>query len=238
MQVCDYGDGPEVAGPAEVLFCAWLAWSCFGVVLPFWGENDAVGGDGAGSGAAADPQSKGGSEATVRIAKADVVPTDRNVRSEYEDFARLEHACLESCDRVDARRAPDHPRGAGGDVARERQRLHKPPQLPHTIRFGQAPSGVLAVDVSVGRAIYSAPSTLVDERVGARADGSKLVVVHADGPEGPREVARHALTTPRRRASWTSTTGRGRRRRWSASRAPARRTSGRCWRSAPARTSG
>jgi hypothetical protein len=36
----------------------------------------------------------------------------------------------------------------------------------------------------------------VDERVWARVDGSELVVVHADSPQGPREVARHALTTP------------------------------------------
>jgi hypothetical protein len=31
----------------------------------------------------ADPQSKGGSEATVRIAKADLVPTDANLGEEY-----------------------------------------------------------------------------------------------------------------------------------------------------------
>jgi hypothetical protein len=29
-------------------------------------------------------------------------------------------------------------------------------------------------------------------------DGSELVVVHADSPDGPREVARHGLTTPGR----------------------------------------
>jgi hypothetical protein len=52
--------------------------------------------------------------------------------------------------------------------------------------------------ISVGGAIYSVPSTLVDERVWARIDGSELVVVHADGREGPREVARHALTLPGR----------------------------------------
>jgi hypothetical protein len=40
------------------------------------------------------------------------------------------------------------------------------------------------------------PSTLVDERVWARVDGSELVVVHVDSPQGPREVARHELTTP------------------------------------------
>jgi hypothetical protein len=38
----------------------------------------------------------------------------------------------------------------------------------------------------------------VDERVWARVDGQELVVVHADSPEGPREVARHQLTTPGR----------------------------------------
>ena len=29
----DYGDGPTVQGRATVLFCAWLAWSRFRVVL-------------------------------------------------------------------------------------------------------------------------------------------------------------------------------------------------------------
>ena len=43
----------------------------------------------------ADPQSKGGSEATVRIAKADLVPTDHNLRPGYATFAELEAACEE-----------------------------------------------------------------------------------------------------------------------------------------------
>ena len=30
----DYGDGPDVAGVHAVLFCAWLAWSRFRVVVP------------------------------------------------------------------------------------------------------------------------------------------------------------------------------------------------------------
>ncbi len=50
--------------------------------------------------------------------------------------------------------------------------------------------------ISVGGALYSVPSPLVDERVWARVDGSQLIVVHADGPQGPCEVARHELTTP------------------------------------------
>ena len=32
----DWGTGPSIAGRATVLFCAWLAWSRFRVVLPCW----------------------------------------------------------------------------------------------------------------------------------------------------------------------------------------------------------
>ena len=41
----------------------------------------------------ADPQSKGGIEATVRVAKADLVPTDHNLRPAYASFGELEAAC-------------------------------------------------------------------------------------------------------------------------------------------------
>ena len=51
----------------------------------------------------ADPQTKGGSEATVRVAKADLVPTDHNLREEYEDFAALERACEEFMAEVNTR---------------------------------------------------------------------------------------------------------------------------------------
>jgi transposase len=40
----------------------------------------------------ADPQSKGGVEATVRIAKADLLPTEANLLEQYATFAELEHA--------------------------------------------------------------------------------------------------------------------------------------------------
>jgi hypothetical protein len=83
-------------------------------------------------------------------------------------------------------------------LAEERVRLHRLPALPHTVCFGQTRKASWQSTISVGGAIYSVPSTLVDERVWARLDGSELVVVHADDPEGSREVARHALTTPGR----------------------------------------
>jgi hypothetical protein len=47
-----------------------------------------------------DPDSKGGSEATVRIAKADLVPTDANLPTGYDSFAELAAACAAFCDRV------------------------------------------------------------------------------------------------------------------------------------------
>jgi transposase len=125
----DYGDGPEVGGRGTVLFCAWLAWSRFRVVIPLWDRTlpslvmaldralrafggaptyaltdnektvsvDHIAGIAVRNAqivsvarhyglsietcVPADPQSKGGSEATVRIAKADLVPTDHNLRA-------------------------------------------------------------------------------------------------------------------------------------------------------------
>src|ERR1700741_2844693 len=137
----DYGDGPEVCGVRAVLFCAWLAWSRFRVVValrdktmpvvvigldrtlrmidgvPTYAltENEKTVTVEHVAGIAvrnatmvevsryygltiatcepSDPQSKGGSEATVRVAKADLVPTDHNLPDEHENFAELEAAC-------------------------------------------------------------------------------------------------------------------------------------------------
>jgi transposase len=147
----DYGDGPTVDGRSTVLFCAWLAWSRYRVVLPlrdhtiasvvmaleralraFGGaptyaltDNGktvsvdhvcgiavrtptivAVGrhhGLTIATCVAADPESKGASDATVRIAKADLVPTDHNLRDASASFGELERACVEFCERVNTR---------------------------------------------------------------------------------------------------------------------------------------
>jgi hypothetical protein len=239
----DYGDGPVVAGRGTVLFCAWLAWSRFRVVLPLRDKTMAsvvIGLDRAlrrmggaptyaltdnertvsvdhvcgiavrnpqivavgrhygvtiATCVPADPQSKGGSEATVRIAKADLVPTDHNLRG---DFAELELACDAFCDRVNTREHRVTRRPPAVMLAEERQRLHPLPALPHTVCFGQTRKVGWQSTISVGGALYSVPSGLIDERVWARVDGQQLVIVHADSPQGPREVARHDLTTPGR----------------------------------------
>ncbi|MCA1697650.1 MAG: IS21 family transposase [Actinobacteria bacterium] len=244
----DYGDGPEVDGRSTVLFCAWLAWSRFRVVLPLWDRTMAsvvmaldralrrlggaptyaltdnektvsvdhvcgiavrnprivsVGrhyGLTVATCVPADPQSKGGSEATVKIAKADLVPTDHNLRPAYADFAELEAACEGFCERVNTREHRVTRRAPAVMLLEERERLSPLPKVAHTVCFGQTRKVGWQSTISVGGALYSVPSTLVEERVWARPDGSELVVVHVDSPEGPREVARHELTTPGRPA--------------------------------------
>jgi transposase len=147
----DWGDGPRVGGRRTQLFCAWLAWSRFRVVLPTWDQTlgslvactDAtlrrVGGAptylltdnprtvtidrvagvpvrhpemvaaGLHYGCKVetcqpfDPESKGGAEHTVKIAKADLVPTSANLLAEYDSFAELVDACWQWCERVNAR---------------------------------------------------------------------------------------------------------------------------------------
>jgi hypothetical protein len=146
----------------------------------------------------ADPQSKGGSESTVRVAKADLVPTDHNLRAQYADWQALERACAEFMADVNTRphRATRQPPVTL--LAQEHEHLHRLPRLPHTLCFGQTRTVGRQATVSVGDAIYSVPHQLIGERVWVRAEAEQLVVVHVDELAGPREVARHALTTPGR----------------------------------------
>ena len=244
----DYGEGPVVQGSRTVLFCAWLAWSRYRVVVALRDKtlpSVVIGLDRAvrrfdgvptyaltdnektvtvehvcgiavrnptivevsrhygltiATCEPADPQSKGGSEATVKIAKADLVPTDHNLRDEYSDFSALEAACEKFMAEVNTRAHRVTRRAPIEMLAEEHEHLHRLPRLPHTLCFGQTRRVGWQSTISVGGALYSVPSELVDERVWARVDGPQLIVVHADGPGGPKEVARHQLTTPGRPA--------------------------------------
>ena len=244
----DYGEGPMIAGARTVLFCAWLAWSRYRVVVALRDKTlpSVVIGldrtlrrlDGVPTYALtdnektvtvehvcgiavrnpqivevsrhygltvatcepADPQSKGGSEATVRVAKADLVPTDHNLRDEYEDFAALERACEQFMAEVNTRPHRITRRPPLEMLAEEHEHLHRLPRLPHTLCFGQTRKVNWQSLISVGGAQYSVPHELIDERVWARIDDQQLVVVHVNGLQGPKEVARHQLTTPGRPA--------------------------------------
>src|ERR1035438_3695391 len=78
-------------------------------------------------------------------------------------------------------------------LTEEHERLHRLPRVPHTVLFGETGEGSRRAAISVGGALYSVPHGLIDQRVWARADGEQLVVIHADGTEGAKEVARHQI---------------------------------------------
>jgi transposase len=240
----DWCDGPFVGGVRTWLFCAWLAWSRFRVVLPvtdkalptliacldqclrrFGGvptyaltdnektvTTDIVAripvrhpelvkmgrhyGLSIATCAVADPESKGGSEATVRIAEADLVPTEANLVPEYRSFGELAAACEAFCDQVNARahratrRAPDEM------LAEERQRLHPLPEQPYTAIFGVSRTvGANTPVVCFDGGEYSVPSRLRGEVVWARHHSGEVVITVA-GAGGACEVARHQRATP------------------------------------------
>jgi transposase len=143
----------------------------------------------------ADPESKGGSEATVKIAKADLVPTDANLRDQYGSWAELVDACevfmVEVNDRPhrSTRRPPEEMLGE------ERSRLHALPALAYTAAFGETRRVSWSATISYGGVTYSVPHTLADQVVWARVEGDELVAVHLAG-RGAAEVARHRLSTP------------------------------------------
>jgi hypothetical protein len=241
----DYGDGPVIAGRRAVLFCAWLAWSRYRVVVPLRDKTIAsvVIGldrtlrliDGVPTYALtdnertvtvdhvcgiavrnprivevsrhygltiatcvpADPQSKGGSEAAVRVAKADLVPTDHNLREEYADWQALERACQSLMADINTRPHRATREAPVALLAQEHEHLHRVPRVGHTLCFGQTRKVDRQATVTLGDATYSVPHELIGERVWVRSDGEQLIVVQIDH-QGPREVARHELTTPGR----------------------------------------
>jgi transposase len=251
----DWGSGPVVFGPdgrprPTLLFCAWLAWSRFRVVLPTWDRRlgtlltcvdatlrrlggaptyaltdnektvtvDHVAGipvrhplivaAGRHYGVQVhtcvpfDPESKGGSEATVRIAKADLVPTKANLLSGYNCFAELAEACEAFCEKVNGRVHRETARIPAEALQVEQTRLHPLPVTPFTAALGETRTVNTDQTVRFGSVRYSTPPGLVGHEVWVRADGDELVIV-ADSPDfgagvvnGLTEVARHRLSTP------------------------------------------
>lgn len=239
----DFGDGPAVGTAATVLFCLWLAWSRFRVVLPLldksgpsvWAAADValrrlggvptclltdnektvtvehVAGIPVRNVAAVefgrhygltvatcvpyDPASKGGSESTVKIAKADLVPTDANLRPAYASFAELEAACLEFCEQVNSRPHRITRRAPVEMLAEERARLHPVPAAPFTAALGVTRRVDAMSLAAFEGGQYSVPHQLAGQVVHVRRHGGQVVITHA-GPAGPVEVARHQVTTP------------------------------------------
>ncbi len=210
----DFGDGPVIDGTKTTLFCAWLAWSRFRVVLAIRDKTapsvmaaldvtlrrlggaptylltdnektvttEHIAGIAVRNPAMvafarhysvtihtcepADPASKGGSESTVKIAKADLVPKDTNLLDEYDSFPQLEAACEAFCTDVNARvhrvtrRAPDDM------LAEEQARLHPVPSAPHTVAFGVTRTVASRTPmVAFDGGAYSVPAHLLGQTV-------------------------------------------------------------------------
>jgi len=143
----------------------------------------------------ADPESKGGSEATVRIAKADIVPTGTNLRDDYASWSELVDACEAFMDKVNGRPHRITRRIPTEMLAEEQQRLHRLPDTAFTAAFGETRKVSWSSTISYGGVTYSVPHTLVNEEVWVRVDGDEIVATHVS-PAGAVEVARHERSTP------------------------------------------
>lgn len=144
----------------------------------------------------ADAPSKGGSEATVRVAKADLVPTDANLLDEYRSWAEAEEAAAAFCATVNGRPHRVTRRAPAEMLADEAPHLHRLPDHPYTLAFGQTRTvGADQPTIQHDWCVYSVPWQLRGEVVWVREHGDDIVVVHV-GVTGPAEVARHLRTTP------------------------------------------
>ncbi|MFJ6285335.1 IS21 family transposase [Pseudarthrobacter oxydans] len=148
----------------------------------------------------ADPATKGGVEASVKLAKADLVPKDTNLRPEYGSFAELEAACQAFMDEVNNREHRATRRKPAALLTEEQPRLHRIPETAHTVAFGLArtvPENTPMVTFE--NAQYSVPAQLLGARVFVRSHGTgpdeQIVIVH-HGRFGPVEVARHGRARP------------------------------------------
>ena len=166
----------------------------------------------------ADPASKDGTESSVKISEADLVPKEANLLAEYGSFAELEAACEVFCEKVNTREHRATRRAPVEMLAKERARLHPVTASPHTVAFGvtrQVPVNTPMVTFESGQ--YSVPRQLLGARVWVRAHGvgveEQVILVHVDdGPEGrgpvevpPRHVTPIGLSRLAQDRSWAAT---------------------------------
>ena len=167
------------------LFCAWLAWSRFRVILATWDRTmgtlvscldttlRAVGGAptylltdnektvtlervagvpvrqpemvavGRHYGCVLhtcvpyDPESKGGAESTVGVAKRDLVPTSADLLEQYGSFADLVETCAKVSAELKGRVHRETARAPVDMLAEEGPRLHVLPVEAHTSALGE-----------------------------------------------------------------------------------------------------
>ena len=131
----------------------------------------------------------------MKIAKADLVPAEANLREEYASFGELEVACEEFCDRVNGRVHRESAAVPGQRLTAERAHLHPLPAEPYVLALGQERLVSDDQTIRFGSVRYSTPPGHAGGRVWCRVHGSELVIVARAGT-GLAEIARHRLSTP------------------------------------------
>ena len=284
----DWGDGPLIGGRKTQLFCAWLAWSRFRVVIPVWDQQlgtltwcidqalRAVGGAptylltdnartvtmdhvagipvrhpemvalGRHYGCKVetcvpfDPESKGGVEATVKIAKADLVPSDANLLEAYGSFTELEEACRAFCERVNGRVHRESAAVPADRLAAEREMLHPLPAEPYALALGEERLVGDDQTVRFGSVRYSTPPGPAAARPRSPGTGCRHRAARRSATSTTRTIRAgtgraspgHGPAPRRRQSSWPSATARSG--GWPRPPRPARPGSGPRW---PARSS-
>ena len=142
-----------------------------------------------------DPESKGGVEATVKIAKADLVPSEANLLPAYGSFTELEEACREFCARVNGRVHRETAAVPAARLAAEREMLHPLPDEPYALALGEERLVGDDQTVRFGSVRYSTPPGHAGTRVWCRVAGEELVITARTG-RGAAEIARHRLSVP------------------------------------------
>jgi len=241
----DWGAGPLIEGRPTLLFCAWLAWSRFRVVIPTWDRTmgsllacldttlriiggaptyaltdnertvtiERVAGIGVrhpeivaagrhygmevNACVPFDPESKGGSESTVKIAKADLVPTEANLLGAYRRFGDLAAACVAFCAEVNGRVHRETGRRPDDLLAIERAHLHALPADPYTAALGVTRTVGDDQTIRLGSVRYSVPRAFVGAEAWVRIAGDEVVIM-ARTATGLAEIARHRCSTPGR----------------------------------------
>lgn len=144
-----------------------------------------------------DPESKGGAEAAVRIAKADVLPSETNLCPAYDDWEQLEAACSHAQDRFNSRVHAVTRRVPFEALEAERPLLHRLPCEPYTAAFGESRGVSWSQTVHYGGARYSVSKQWRDLRVWVRVDGADgQVVIVGDNGSGMVEIVRHPRQDP------------------------------------------
>lgn len=145
----------------------------------------------------ADPATKGGVENAVKLAKADIVPTDTNLVARYDSFAQVEAACAAFNAAINARVHRSTGRRPAEMLSVERPALHAIPDLPHTAALGvtrRVPDNTPMLTFE--HCQYSVPATLLGQTVWIRHhEPTEEVVICALDDGGPIEVARHRRTS-------------------------------------------